>query len=375
MPPPPEPPAEATRLSPAASASPPPEPPSQAAQPEEAAGPAEAAEAAEPDQADEAAQQEEPAWFEESAEAAGAAEPVEVIEGTEATPAATAGAGGVAALVEEQELEAITTATSSTEPYAAAAEVQQMEVSAMTTASTVPDAAVAKEQQLEDGRLDIPGPLEVQQPSLLLSSGTAAAQSALARRQDAMLAMFTPVGPHTANTGVDQQVLMQQQRQQQPHVPQQPGAGTPQGWQQQAGTPPAEAAPASAHGGGGWGSGTAPAASQDIPFCVLTPCTLGSMGFSVQNTFIHAAMPPPTPPAGASGRAHSLPRDMGSHRDAWGTATPSPRGRARSGSGDRGLARADDHAATPADEPPQQPGQTADGLGPCTARSPELLPR
>jgi len=45
---------------------------------------------------------------------------------------------------------------------------------------------------------------------------------------------------------------------------------------------------------------------------LLTPCTLGHMGFSVQNTFIHVALPPPTPPAGASCRAHSLPRNMGS---------------------------------------------------------------
>lgn len=44
---------------------------------------------------------------------------------------------------------------------------------------------------------------------------------------------------------------------------------------------------------------------------VLTPSTLGTLGFSVQNTFIHAAMPPPTPPAGASCRARSLPRNMG----------------------------------------------------------------
>jgi len=42
----------------------------------------------------------------------------------------------------------------------------------------------------------------------------------------------------------------------------------------------------------------------------LTPSTLGNFGFSVHNTFIHAAMPPPTPTqVGAQHRARSLPRD------------------------------------------------------------------
>lgn len=49
---------------------------------------------------------------------------------------------------------------------------------------------------------------------------------------------------------------------------------------------------------------------------MLTPCTLDSFGFSVQNTFIHAALPPPTPPAGAAGRARSLPRNMGARERA-----------------------------------------------------------
>lgn len=47
---------------------------------------------------------------------------------------------------------------------------------------------------------------------------------------------------------------------------------------------------------------------------MLTPSTLGTMGFSVHNTFIHAAMPPPTPPAGSAYRSLSLPRNMGSRR-------------------------------------------------------------
>eukprot|EP00408_Alexandrium_pacificum_P036469 CAMPEP_0171273410 /NCGR_PEP_ID=MMETSP0790-20130122/62272_1 /TAXON_ID=2925 /ORGANISM="Alexandrium catenella, Strain OF101" /LENGTH=595 /DNA_ID=CAMNT_0011742401 /DNA_START=18 /DNA_END=1807 /DNA_ORIENTATION=- len=98
--------------------------------------------------------------------------------------------------------------------------------------------------------------------------------------------------------------------------------------------------------------------SEEVPCPVLTPSTLGIMGFSVQNTFIHAAMPPPTPPAGASGRAHSLPRDMGSHREAWAVQTPTPNSRARSGSGEcGGLLRADDHAAIPAEQFMQQPVQ------------------
>jgi len=42
----------------------------------------------------------------------------------------------------------------------------------------------------------------------------------------------------------------------------------------------------------------------------LTPSTLGSFGFSVHNTFIHAVVPPPTPmQAGARHRSMSLPRD------------------------------------------------------------------
>jgi len=53
---------------------------------------------------------------------------------------------------------------------------------------------------------------------------------------------------------------------------------------------------------------------------LLTPGRLGDMGFSVHNTFLHAAMPPPTPLAGALSRARSLPRDLGSRRyGGWGT--------------------------------------------------------
>jgi len=48
------------------------------------------------------------------------------------------------------------------------------------------------------------------------------------------------------------------------------------------------------------------------PLPVLTPCALASLGFSVQNTFIHAAVPPSTPPASAPCRSLSLPRNVGS---------------------------------------------------------------
>jgi len=42
----------------------------------------------------------------------------------------------------------------------------------------------------------------------------------------------------------------------------------------------------------------------------LTPSTLGTLGFGVHNTFIHAALPPPTPvKTGSHHRARSLPRD------------------------------------------------------------------
>lgn len=47
---------------------------------------------------------------------------------------------------------------------------------------------------------------------------------------------------------------------------------------------------------------------------VLTPCTLGNLGFSVINGFIHGAIPPPTPVAGGAQRSCSLPRNMGSDR-------------------------------------------------------------
>eukprot|EP00930_Biecheleria_cincta_P083351 TRINITY_DN72936_c0_g1_i1.p1 TRINITY_DN72936_c0_g1~~TRINITY_DN72936_c0_g1_i1.p1 ORF type:complete len:634 (+),score=114.71 TRINITY_DN72936_c0_g1_i1:75-1904(+) len=50
-----------------------------------------------------------------------------------------------------------------------------------------------------------------------------------------------------------------------------------------------------------------------VPRPMLTPCTLGDMGFSVHNTFIHAAMPPPTPPSGGIRRSQSLPRNMGAN--------------------------------------------------------------
>jgi len=44
---------------------------------------------------------------------------------------------------------------------------------------------------------------------------------------------------------------------------------------------------------------------------MLTPNTLDNMGFSVQNTFINFAQPPPTPLAGSAVRSVSLPRNMG----------------------------------------------------------------
>jgi hypothetical protein len=48
---------------------------------------------------------------------------------------------------------------------------------------------------------------------------------------------------------------------------------------------------------------------QDMPeFPVLTPCTLGSLGFKVSNTFIQASLPPPTPLCGSSRRSRSVPR-------------------------------------------------------------------
>lgn len=65
-------------------------------------------------------------------------------------------------------------------------------------------------------------------------------------------------------------------------------------------------------------SGTAAGLSADLPptwqgHRPLTPSTLGHLGFMIQNTFIHANMPPPTPVnIGSSCRAHSLPRNMGS---------------------------------------------------------------
>lgn len=46
----------------------------------------------------------------------------------------------------------------------------------------------------------------------------------------------------------------------------------------------------------------------------LTPATLGNMGISVHNTFLHASLPPPTPP-NSTGRSKSLPRNMGTCRD------------------------------------------------------------
>lgn len=55
----------------------------------------------------------------------------------------------------------------------------------------------------------------------------------------------------------------------------------------------------------------------------LSPTTLskdGSVGKIVHNTFIHTAVPPPTPVAGAKQRSSSLPKDMGSDKSNWETA-------------------------------------------------------
>jgi len=53
-----------------------------------------------------------------------------------------------------------------------------------------------------------------------------------------------------------------------------------------------------------------PSGEQPWQLPPLTPSTLGACGFSVQNTFIHAAMPPPTPMrVGSQHRARSLPRN------------------------------------------------------------------
>jgi len=52
-----------------------------------------------------------------------------------------------------------------------------------------------------------------------------------------------------------------------------------------------------------------PSGEQSWQLPPLTPSTLGTFGFSVQNTFIHATMPPPTPmQVGSRHRTRSLPR-------------------------------------------------------------------
>jgi len=49
------------------------------------------------------------------------------------------------------------------------------------------------------------------------------------------------------------------------------------------------------------------------PTFSLSPSSLSKVSM-VQNTFIHAALPPPTPPPGAKQRSHSLPKDIGSDK-------------------------------------------------------------
>lgn len=54
----------------------------------------------------------------------------------------------------------------------------------------------------------------------------------------------------------------------------------------------------------------------------LSPSVLskdGTVGKLVHNTFIHQAMPPPTPVPGARRRACSLPKDLGSDKSSWET--------------------------------------------------------
>mmetsp|Transcript_24070 Transcript_24070/g.75699 ORF Transcript_24070/g.75699 Transcript_24070/m.75699 type:complete len:567 (-) Transcript_24070:807-2507(-) len=69
---------------------------------------------------------------------------------------------------------------------------------------------------------------------------------------------------------------------------------------------------------------------------VLTPGALQNLGFSVHNTFIHAALPPPTPPAGASCRSLSLPRNMGSGMGSLQSPAGAAKGLCSSGEGARG---------------------------------------
>jgi len=56
----------------------------------------------------------------------------------------------------------------------------------------------------------------------------------------------------------------------------------------------------------------------------LSPSTLckdGAIGKMVQNTFIHTALPPITPPPGApKRRSQSVPRNTGSDKDSWESA-------------------------------------------------------
>mmetsp|Transcript_71036 Transcript_71036/g.183175 ORF Transcript_71036/g.183175 Transcript_71036/m.183175 type:complete len:369 (+) Transcript_71036:121-1227(+) len=58
---------------------------------------------------------------------------------------------------------------------------------------------------------------------------------------------------------------------------------------------------------------------------MLTPSTFACYGLGVQNTFIHAALPPPTPPAGSSCRSQSAPRTLGREDAAEGPQAPRPR--------------------------------------------------
>lgn len=64
------------------------------------------------------------------------------------------------------------------------------------------------------------------------------------------------------------------------------------------------------------GQRTPAAAPTPFKFPCLSPSTIGE---NVRSTFIHQALPPPTPMTGARRRSSSLPKDMGSDKSAWET--------------------------------------------------------
>lgn len=57
------------------------------------------------------------------------------------------------------------------------------------------------------------------------------------------------------------------------------------------------------------------------PSSLVRRCRVGSVALTkVHNTFIHSPMPPPTPQPGASKRSRSLPKNVGSDKNAWEAA-------------------------------------------------------